>query len=397
MRLPKPKYLLLSLLVCSRWVIYGFSDIALIAILRKEGASLAQISLLIAVGFLFLFKFLWAPIVDRVKIGKSQYKPWFIASQFLIAVGLLPLLAINPAKDVLLLFVLLAIASLAATFRDIAMDGLSVKILSESERAEGNGYMSAGFMLGMVIGGGLILIAYDSIGWHATVGVLILATLLPIPVMWQYKEPELGPEMNQKAGSMFSGLADFFRVPGNRTWALLIMLIASAGTMGNGLLSVVLVDLKWSLAKLGWIMNVIAPLLAAIASVGAGIVFAKCSRKTALITTLVLVALTGFALVPAVAGSLSETSVAVLVVISIVTAVLSNIAAKTAITDKSAGSPKNAASFFTIQASLAQVSSIFLGSLAPLLADEFGYVPVFVASAVIALLATLGVARYKHL
>ena len=60
------KYLLLSLLIASRWVVYGFTDVALTAVLRKSGVSLAQISLMLGVGFLFMFKFLWAPLVDRM-------------------------------------------------------------------------------------------------------------------------------------------------------------------------------------------------------------------------------------------------------------------------------------------------------------------------------------------
>jgi MFS transporter, PAT family, beta-lactamase induction signal transducer AmpG len=397
MTLPKPKYLLLSLLVFSRWVVYGFTDIALIAVLRQEGATLAQVSMLIAVGFLFLFKFLWSPIVDRYRFGQSHYKSWFLIMQALTAAGLLPLLLLEPKQDFYLLFALLATASLAATFRDIAMDGLSVKILTPDERAEANGYMSAGFMLGMVVGGGFVLIGYDTIGWSGAVFVLIAATLLPIPIMWFYREPESESLHDKSNRSLFSGLTGFFREHGNPTWALLIVLIAGAGTMGNGLISVVLVDMKWSLAQVGWVMNVIAPLASAAASVGAGILFARMTRKVTLVSTLLSVAVTGFAFILSLSGTLSMLAVSALVIASIIAGVVCNIAAKTAVTDKSAKSPDNVAAYFTIQASLAQVSSIGLGSLAPLLAEEFGYPIVFAISASVAVVAAIAVARYRHI
>jgi MFS transporter, PAT family, beta-lactamase induction signal transducer AmpG len=397
MTLPKPKYLLLSLLVFSRWVVYGFTDIALIAVLRQEGATLAQVSMLIAVGFLFLFKFLWSPIVDRYRFNQSHYKSWFLIMQALSAAGLLPLLLLEPKQDFYLLFALLATASLAATFRDIAMDGLSVKILTPDERAEANGYMSAGFMLGMVVGGGFVLIGYDTIGWRGAVFVLIAATLLPIPIMWFYREPESELPHDNSSRSFFSGLTGFFRERGNPTWAFLIVLIAGAGTMGNGLISVVLVDMKWSLAQVGWVMNVIAPLASAAASIGAGILFARMTRKVTLVSTLLMVAVTGFAFILSLTGTLSMLAVSVLVIVSIIAGVVCNIAAKTAVTDKSAKSPDNVAAYFTIQASLAQVSSIGLGSLAPLLAEEFGYPVVFAISASVAVVAAIAVARYKHI
>ena len=63
----KPKYLLLAMLIASRWVVYGFTDVALTAVLRKSGVSLTQISMMLGVGFLFMFKFLWAPL-DRKSV-----------------------------------------------------------------------------------------------------------------------------------------------------------------------------------------------------------------------------------------------------------------------------------------------------------------------------------------
>ena len=136
----KPKFLMLALLMISRWVVYGFTGVALGAILRRSGVELAQIGVLGAAGFLFMFKFLWAPMVDRYRVfGMPTYKGWYVLMQGLCGLSLLALLWFHPKNDFYAVFFCLVVASLSASFRDIAQDGLSVKILSKEEGPTANG------------------------------------------------------------------------------------------------------------------------------------------------------------------------------------------------------------------------------------------------------------------
>ena len=119
----QPKYLMLALLMISRWVVYGFTGVALVAILRRSGVELAQISVLGGAGFLFMFKFLWAPLVDRFRIfGMSPYKGWYVLMQGVCGLSLLALLWFHPKNDFYAVFICLVVASLSASFRDIAQD-----------------------------------------------------------------------------------------------------------------------------------------------------------------------------------------------------------------------------------------------------------------------------------
>lgn len=392
------KYLLLSLLIASRWVVYGFTDVALTAVLRKSGVSLAQISLMLGVGFLFMFKFLWAPLVDRIALfGVRGYKPWFLVMQAACALALLGLLPMQPAKDFYAVFGFLFLASILATFRDIALDGLSVKLLSEEERAAANGWMSAGFMLGMVAGGGVLLLAYDSIGWQGAIWALVLGTLVPIPVVWFFKEPEhAAGRVAAAAAPMWSSLRDFFRLPGNLQWTGLILLQSWAGITGPSLIAVMLIDNGWSLARVGGVTNIAGPLLAAGLSLAAGYVFARLSRRVALVSMIVAGATLAFVKIPIAHDGYPVWLTMAIIVTSVVVATLTNVAQKVIVTDK-ASATADFGSNFTLQASIAQIGGVLSMMAAPALAQWLGYPAVLAFGGAVGLVCALLLMRYRHL
>ena len=395
----KSKYFLLALLIASRWVVYGFLDVALTAVLRKAGVSLTQISLMLGVGFLFMFKFLWAPLVDRIAIfGVYGYKRWFLITQTLVAIFLLGLLWLHPAKDFYWVFGLLVFASIAATFRDVSIDALAVKILTEEERATANGWMSTGFMLGMVLGGGVLLLLYDTIGWEGAVWAISIGTMIPVPVMLFFNEPE--QKITQNAGleksHMLSSLRDFFRGPGRMQWAGLILIMAMAGITGPSLIAVMLIDNGWSLARVGGVTNIAGPLVAAVLSLAAGYVFTRISRRVAVVTMLLGGALLSFIKIPVAYDGYPMWATMTVVITSVVIATLTNIAQKIIVMDKSTASP-DFGSNFTIQVSLAQIGGTISMMAAPALAEMLGYPAVLSMGGCLGLIAAFLLSRYQYL
>lgn len=396
----KPKYLLLAFLMTSRWVVYGFTGVALVAVLRRSGVELTQISLLMGAGFLFMFKFLWAPLVDQYRIfGMPTYKGWYLLTQGLCGLGLLGLFWFHPSHDFYAIFSCLVVASLAASFRDIAMDGLAVKILNEDERATANGYMSAGFMVGMVLGGGVMLMLYDTIGWSGAVWVLVISTLLPLPVMLFFVEPENADMENHRqtpSSSWGNALLAFFKYPGNTQWAGLIILMTLAGVTGPSLLVLMLVDNGWSLAQVGVVTNIAGPLIAAALSLAAGYVFARTTRRVALVTMVLLGALFSFAKMPIASNSYPEMVTIAVIILAVVTASLTNIAQKIVVIDKAASS-KDFGTNFTIQGALNQMGGNLGSVAAPALAQVVGYANVILIAASIGLVTVFLLTRYRHL
>ncbi len=385
---------LLSLMIASRWIVYGFTDIALISILREAGATLGQLSLMYATGLLLLLKFLWSPFVDKVTFGRYHYKAWFIGAQFVCLVSLSFLLLVDPKLDFYLLLLLLIIGSIAASFRDIATDALAVKLLSEEQRASASGWMSAGCLAGVVVGGGVILLYYETIGWAGAVLVLAIGTFLPLPFVLTLQESPPAPPP-PTVGPM-SMLAQFFREPGYKSWALILLLASIAGIIGASLLPILLIDLNWPLAKVGLVSNIIAPLIALAASALAGYVFARISRKKAMSSSLVLVFISGLALVPLPLGWYNEWAEYLVVVASIVTGTILTIALKTPMLDKSASVPTHSATFYSIQSSIVVFASLGGGSIGTLMADFIGFPATLTISCILGVFGFFAVSRYRN-
>ena len=394
----KPKFLMLGFLMISRWVVYGFTGVALGAILRRSGVDLSQISVLGAAGFLFMFKFLWAPLVDRYRIlGLPPYKGWYVLMQGICGLSLLALLWFHPKDDFYVVFACLVVASLSASFRDIAQDGLSVKILTKEEVPTANGYMSAGFMLGMVLGGGVLLALYETIGWSGAIWLLVIATLLPIPMMLMFTEPDANESQRQaQSKSLWFALIGFFRYPGNVQWAGLIMLMTLAGITGPSLLVLMLVDNGWSLARVGVVTNIAGPLIAAALSLAAGFIFARTTRRIALVSMILLGAIFSFAKMPIASNSYPEYLTIGIVILAVVVASLTNLAQKIVVIDK-ATSSSDFGTNFTIQGALNQMGGTMASVAAPALASIVGYANVILMAGLLGLFCVFLLTRYKHL
>src|SRR3954466_11259665 len=97
--LGQPKVAVMLMLGFSSGLPFFLSGNTLGYWLRDAGTSLAAIGFLSWVGLAYSFKFLWAPIIDRVDapiFGRfGRRRGWMLVSQLLVAVGLAALAAMG--------------------------------------------------------------------------------------------------------------------------------------------------------------------------------------------------------------------------------------------------------------------------------------------------------------
>lgn len=132
-----------------------------------EKVDLLTIGMLSLVGQPYLYKFLWAPLLDRFSLPfLSHRRAWIFITQFPLAVAIACLGLFSPSKQpTLLAYLALFIAFLSAT-QDIAIDAYQTELLSESERGIGVACYSGGYRLAMLVSGGLALVIADYFGWR---------------------------------------------------------------------------------------------------------------------------------------------------------------------------------------------------------------------------------------
>jgi PAT family beta-lactamase induction signal transducer AmpG len=158
--------------------------------LRQSGIARATIGMLAWVSLAYTLKFLWAPVVDRLRlplIGRTlgQRRSWMLLAQLSIAAALLAISTRDPKTQVFAVAGFALWLAFSAATQDIAIDAWRI----ESAPAREQGAMAAAYQLGYRLAiltgsAGALWIAADA-GWArcyavmaALVGIGVLATLL---------------------------------------------------------------------------------------------------------------------------------------------------------------------------------------------------------------------------
>src|SRR5262249_50304659 len=148
-------------------------------LMRKQGASLPDISMASLLALPWALKFLWAPFVDRwgwAAFGRRR--SWIVPLQLASVATAAALSLVDPRTGVSTLMAALLLTNLIAATQDIATDGLAVELLSEGERGFGNSVQVAGYRVGMILGGGALLWVFAHTGWSTT--FLAMAGMLAV-------------------------------------------------------------------------------------------------------------------------------------------------------------------------------------------------------------------------
>ena len=158
--------------------------------LRDVGVSLQAIGLFSLVGLAYSLKFLWAPLVDRVRVPVlgdrlGRRRAWMLACQLPIAIGLWFISATDPSRDLSLIALLVLVVALLSATQDLAIDAWRIEVAAEGG---GQGIMAAayqwGYRVAMLAGGAIPLMLAGPFGWNvsyfamaALMGIGVAATL----------------------------------------------------------------------------------------------------------------------------------------------------------------------------------------------------------------------------
>src|ERR1700744_1758542 len=166
--------------------------------LRQAGVQRSTIGMLSWVGILYSIKFLWAPVVDRVRppflhriLGRRR--GWMLIAQIGVAAALFKLSVSDPATSVRTVALgALFVAFFAAT-QDIALDAWRI----ESGAVETQGAMLAAYQVGYRIAlitgsaGALTIAAHAS--WHTSYATM--AALVSVGIVTTLLVPEPHPKV----------------------------------------------------------------------------------------------------------------------------------------------------------------------------------------------------------
>lgn len=291
-------FLVLGLLHAGQYLPINFIHLALVAILREQGASLTQLATLNLAALLLAAKFLWAPILDKYGSSHGHYRSWLLVLQPTLAISVILLLPLDPVGDFGLLLAVIVVVVQAAAMQDVAADALAIRSLTAADRSTGSGFRLAGGYIGHILGGGAVLAAYGVWGWQPAIVLLAILTVLPVVPLARFSEP---PMIAPQQPTLRTALA-VFRRPGVARWALVILPVSWVGvTTGYALVTPMLVDAGWSGDRVALIVGIAGSTAGGFAALGTGWLVRRLGRKQTLSLScfsqaLVLLALSPLAL-----------------------------------------------------------------------------------------------------
>ena len=163
--------------------------------LRQSGIERATISTLSLVGLAYSFKFVWSPVVDRLRlplIGTllGQRRSWILLMQLCVAATLLTLSASEPANDIRRLAIVTLVLAISAATQDIAIDAWRIETSTSQEQGPMAAAYQFGYRLAILVGsGGALWIAAD-FGWHQSYAIMAALVSIGIVTTFLVREPE---------------------------------------------------------------------------------------------------------------------------------------------------------------------------------------------------------------
>ena len=205
--------------------------------LREGGIELSMIGFLSWVGLAYSFKFLWAPIIDKVDaplLGRwlGRRRGWMALAQLSIIAALTGMAILRPEGGLIAFGVLALVAAFASATQDIVIDAWRIESADSGEELA---LLSSGYQLGyrasLLVTDALILILAAYIGWSMSYQAMAVLMGLGLLATFWAREPSSDLRAATTHGSLMTarGLTDaivgpfiaFFKQHGR--WALLML------------------------------------------------------------------------------------------------------------------------------------------------------------------------------
>ncbi|XP_072806150.1 major facilitator superfamily domain-containing protein 3 isoform X5 [Vicugna pacos] len=233
---------------------YGLQSGLLPVLLRARGLSLTRVGLAKVLYAPWLFKLVWAPLVDTW----GSLRTWLTLSTAALGLACGLLAALPPAEAgqaglPSTVAGLLLLLNLAAAVQDVALDTLAMQLLAPSELGPGNTVQVVAYKLGAVLAGGGLLALVPPISWALLFQLLAATYWLVAALAWvapalQQLPP---PQHSELPGHALHLWQDLLAVPGT-LWTVGFVLTYKLGEQGAGsLFPLLLLDCGISTSELG--------------------------------------------------------------------------------------------------------------------------------------------------
>jgi len=218
---------------------YNLTGFTVQAWLASEGLDIKTIGIFTLVSLPYLFKFLWAPFLDRYLppiLGRRR--GWILIYQLCLTVAIAFMGFCSPTKELYVLGAAAVLVAILSASQDIVIDAYRVDTIPVSERGLAAAVQSFGYRTAAMLAGAVLVLIAAHLGWRlAFLMVACLMAATTLGTLWA-PEPEVpGHPPRTLIDAVWHPLRALFDQKGAWGFILLVLLYKAGDALALSLYS----------------------------------------------------------------------------------------------------------------------------------------------------------------
>lgn len=268
--------------------------------LAQHGITKSAVTAFTLTILAYNFKFLWAPVIDHVRLpvigryGQRRSWLWLIGVVVMAAVAFLGFS--NPGDSLYVVAIAAVVMGAAGATFDIIIDAYRIELLEPHQLGIGSGMSQYGWRIGAAAAGALALVIAARFGWpiaYLACATFALPAMLVGVLMGEparHREPARPRGVGEAVIAYFSPLAEFIRRQGAVVVLLFVLVHKIGDTLANLTLRLLFQDLGFTNDEVAFYDVGIGFIALLVGIFLGGVLHARLGMKRAVMVSLVLMA-----------------------------------------------------------------------------------------------------------
>ncbi len=210
--------------------------------LRQSGVSLQSISIFALATLSYALKFIWAPVIDRVRLPMldrllGKRRSWMLLMQLIIMFGLWMIAGSDPELSLLRIALLATFVGFAGATQDIVIDAWRIEAVDESRSGAMAAAYQWGYRVAMIVAGAVPLFLAEAFSWNFSYAVMAaLMSIGMLGVLLAPREVSVRPLVSLVADLPHKPVTECLEWLARGLIILLAALLMGSGLTGNAVM-----------------------------------------------------------------------------------------------------------------------------------------------------------------
>ena len=271
--------------------------------LASAEVSISEITMFGWVGIIYAIKFLWAPMLDRLRLPGltsliGQRRSWMLLTQAIILVGLIYMSFLQPESDLIFLAYMSIIVAFASASQDVAIDAYRIEIAESKFQAVLGASYQLGYRISALTSGAGALYLASFYDWKLTYQIMSMFMLVGIMTVIMIPESTKPFEKNNNSGwlkkTLIEPFAEFFKR--NGYWSLFLLMFIAIYRVSDLIIGIAAnpfyADLEFNLSEIATVTKVFGFTITIIGAFIGGLTVARFGISKLLIISSILLTVT---------------------------------------------------------------------------------------------------------